>query len=142
MGFEIPRRSIFVFECCNEGRSVDKNTLKNQDGISIPVESSQHPFLIISDGDYNKNEGTKYISGIPLTHTVNNKTKQFNGFQLESSDLEFGDYSQSIVLCDRPTRIFKINMKRPWRINGKVSYEAYQKIISKVAQNCGVCNFS
>lgn len=139
MSQEFTRCGIYRFNCCDEGRAIDQASKKNQDQVDVG-QTNHHFFLVLSDNDYTKAKQNRYISVVPLSSTANNYTKQTHGFTID--DDAVGDTGRifvgSIILCDRPMRIFKEYNPDGGAKKGELNFNAYRKIVTKIAKHCGI----
>ena len=138
MVFRLDKYKIYKFSCCDEGRKIIDGQ-KNSDGVCVG-QNTYHYFIIISPQDYSEKQSNFYVSAIPLSHSAKNYTKQTYGLTLDLDDFEGTpeDLRGSIVLCDRPMRLFKKNVMDGVKSYGRITYPALKKIMIKIAENVSI----
>lgn len=138
MTVKLDKYKIYKFSCCDEGRQI-KEDKKNIDDIYVG-DNTYHYFIIISPQEYSHSQNNPYVSGIPLSHSALNYTKQTYGLVLDSDDFSGAppDLRDSIILCDRPMRLYKGNITDNASPYGSITYKALQKIMIKIAENLSI----
>jgi len=117
---QLNQREIKLTHCDTNGRKVD------------PAKCPHHYYVIITKNKYN--EHCSEILGVPITSQADSEYTLNFGVDITNEDID-GDFKfdkPSFVLCDRPCRVCKTDLKQV-PDNTRVTEQKFTQILGSIS---------